>query len=72
MNRANRRSKKTINEVMDDLVIAGLKVTINNKLPDGVMVVSPAEGERLTKLVAEAQAKAAAKLNKAETQEEGK
>lgn len=72
MNRANRRSKKTINEVMDNLVIAGLKVTINNKLPDGVMVVSPNEGERLSKIVAEAQAKAAAELNKTETQEEGK
>lgn len=75
MNRLTRRSKKSINEIHDDIVIAGLKVTTNNKLPDGVMVVSINEGKRLAKLVADATAKAIAKAeteNNITTENEGK
>lgn len=75
MNRATRRSKKAVNVVQHDLVIAGLKVTINSKLPDGVMVVSEKEGERLAQMVAEATAKKVAETaeteNEIETQKEG-
>lgn len=40
------------------LVIAGLQVLTSNKVPDGVMIVSIAEGERLGQMVVEATANA--------------
>lgn len=59
MNRAIRRSKKSLNiETTQKLVIAGLQVMTNAKIPNGIMVVSPAEGERLAKMVADATANA--------------
>lgn len=57
MNRKQRRSKTSLfMETSQKLVIAGLQVVTNDKIPDGVMVVSPKEGERLAELVANATA----------------
>lgn len=38
-------------ETKHDLIIADLRVMTNPKIPNGVMVVSPAEGERLADMV---------------------
>lgn len=38
-------------ETKHDLVIADLRVMTNPKIPNGVMVVSPKEGERLADMV---------------------
>lgn len=57
MNRQLRRKKNVFKEHEDKLIIAGLRVVVNDKTPDSVMVVSPKEGERLAKMVADAQAK---------------
>lgn len=63
------RKRTDIVEVLK-LNLAGLQVTTRTSIPDGVMVVSPKEGERLMKMVEEANAKKAQELN--ETEEEGK
>lgn len=38
-------------ETKHDLIIADLRVMTNPKIPNGVMVVSPKEGERLADMV---------------------
>lgn len=57
MNRATRRKKSVFKEFNEKLVIAGLRVIVNEKTPDGVMVVSQNEAERLSQMVADAMAK---------------
>lgn len=65
MNRAIRRKKSVFKEFDEKLVIAGLRVIVNEKTPDGVMVVSLKEAERLSQMVADAMA------NKIKPQEQG-
>lgn len=66
--RKARKKTSLTKEFNHKLVIAGLQVMTNDKIPSGVMVVSPAEGERLAQLVADATANA---KPKDETQKEG-
>lgn len=56
MNRKQRRKTSLFKETSQKLVIAGLQVVTNDKIPDGIMAVSPKEGERLAQMVAEATA----------------
>ena len=66
--RKARKKTSLTKEFKHKLVIAGLQVMTNDKIPAGVMVVSPAEGERLAELVASATANA---KPTDETQKEG-
>ena len=68
MNRATRRKTSVFKEFGDKLTIADLRVIVNDKTPDGVMVVSPKEAERLAKMVADAMAKKIKPQEKKETE----
>lgn len=68
MNRQQRRRKSIFKETSQKLVIAGLQVVTNDKIPDGIMAVSPKEGKRLAEMVANATANQTVK----EPTEEGK
>ena len=62
LNRKQRRDtaikgKDYYGELTHNVGIANLRVYTNRNMPDGVMIVSPAEGDRLQKLVDEATAK---------------
>lgn len=58
-----------IRETTHKLNIAGLHVMTNPELPNGVMIVSPEEGERLANMVAEATANAKIKEAQNDTAE---
>lgn len=62
LNREKRRrlalkGKTYYGEIVNPLMIADLKVYVNKEMPDGVMIVSVAEGERLKKLIDDASEK---------------
>ena len=52
--RKARKKTSVIKDFRHNLSIAGLRVMTSDKTPDGIMVVSPAEGERLAKMVEDA------------------
>ena len=73
MNRANRRKTKGIYaEATHKIMIADLQVMTNPNVPDGYMIVSPNEADRLQDLVDKATAEAGAKLANDKPKEEGK
>lgn len=80
LNRKQRRDtaikgKTYYGELRHQVMIADLRVYVNKEVPDGVMIVSEAEGDRLQALVDEATSKAVTKAvedHKTDLEEEAK
>ena len=72
LNRKTRRLKGVaVIEDKHNIRIADLHVMVSAGVPDGIMLVSPAEGDRLAKMVEDAQKRATRELAQ-KAQEEGK